>query len=113
MKNKAVGLMVDDYTTKIIFEDNFLKQIQINLRKYKELVLNGLVDEESILDVEEVHLILTNQKVVTVPVLSGRAYYQDLIGVNSVNQKGYFTFFADPSNPIHSNIGRSGGIKKR
>ncbi|MGL9814866.1 hypothetical protein IGK51_001449 [Enterococcus sp. DIV0098] len=79
-------------SVQLRFIDGYLVEIIISVKKYKELVGNGVIDKESILDIEKVTIIMPSSKQNEILVENGRKYLSDDPKENDVNQTGKVSF---------------------
>ena len=103
-KNKILFLEVNNKkSVQLKFIKGYLDEIIISVKKYKELVGNGVIDKESILDIEKVTIIMPSSKQNEILVENGRKYLSEDPKENDVNQTGKFSFrIKDPERePFH------------
>lgn len=82
-------------------EKGYLTRIVINKNKYLELVKNGAVDSESILEVEAIVLITMSGKRTVIPLEKSR----QLLSVDktgNVHPTGKFIFYVKEGEHVHS-----------
>ncbi|WP_137665486.1 hypothetical protein [Enterococcus hulanensis] len=79
-------------SVKLVFVDGYLKEVIISVKKYKELLGNGVITKESIFDIEKIMLIMPDSKQNLIPIENGRKYLSGKPVENDPNQTGRFTF---------------------
>lgn len=90
-------------SVRLVYEKTYLSQIIISVKKFKELLGNGVIDRESILDIEQIVLIMPYNKMNRIRVENGRGYLSDNPAENNPDQTGKFTFrVKDPEKEAYS-----------
>lgn len=79
-------------SVQLKFENEFLSEIIISVKKYKELLGNGVIDKESIYDIEKITIIMPSSKQNEILIENGRKYLSDKAEKNDPNQTGKFVF---------------------
>lgn len=94
-KSREVFLEVIKNNKSVIleYENDYLSKIIISVKKYKELLGNGVVDSDSILDVESITIIMPSLKQTNILIENGRKYLSEKPEENCVYQTGSFTFY--------------------
>lgn len=95
MEEKARELFLEvnnKKSVRLIYKNGHLVEIIISVKKYKELLGNGVVDQESIYDIERIILIMPSSKQNEIPVENGRKYLSEISAENDPNQTGKFVF---------------------
>lgn len=103
-KGKEIFLEVSNKkSVQLKFENDFLSEIIISVKKYKELLGNGVIDKESIYDVEKITIIMPSSKLNEILIENGRKYLSENPVENDPNQTGKFVFrIKDPEKePFH------------
>lgn len=93
-KTKELFLEVikNNNSVKLVSVNGFLTEIIISVKKYKELLLNGVITKDSIYDIEKVTVIMPSSKQNEIPIENGRKYLSDDPAQNDPNQTGKFVF---------------------
>lgn len=92
-KTKELFLEVNNKkSVQLKFENGFLSEIIISVKKYKELLGNGVIDKESIYDIEKITIIMPSSKLNQILVENGRKFLSDDSEKIDPNQTGKFTF---------------------
>lgn len=95
MKDKTKELFLEVNSKKSVqlhYVNDFLSEINISVKKYKELLGNGVVDKQSIYDIERIILIMPNSKQNEILLENGRKFLADCCSKNDPNQTGKFVF---------------------
>lgn len=95
MEEKAKELFLEvnsKNSVRLRYENEFLSEICISVKKYKELLGNGVINKESIYDVERIILIMPTSKQNEIPIENGRKYLSENPAENDPNQTGKFVF---------------------
>ncbi|MCB6916212.1 hypothetical protein LIZ91_06390 [Enterococcus avium] len=79
-------------SVRLIFVNGFLKEVIISVKKYKELLGNGVITKESIFDIEKIMLIMPDSKQNLIQIENGRKYLSEEEAKNDPNQTGKFIF---------------------
>ncbi|MEY8498784.1 hypothetical protein [Enterococcus avium] len=79
-------------SVSLVFVNGFLKEVIISVKKYKELLGNGVITKESIFDIEKIMLIMPDSKQNLIPIENGRKYLSEEEAKNDPNQTGKFIF---------------------
>lgn len=96
MEDKTKELFLEVNSKKSVqlhYVNGFLNKISISVKKYKELLGNGVVDKDSIYDVDRIILIMPDSKQNEILLENGRKYLSDNPKENDPNQVGKFTFY--------------------
>lgn len=98
-------------------EKGYLTHIVINKNKYLELVKNGTIDRESILDVDAIVLLTMSGKRTEILLENGRQFLTGDRMVDDVFQTGKFIFHVKKDFKVHSaslrfNVKTPGRIKQ-
>lgn len=96
MEDKTKELFLEVNSKKSVqlhYVNGFLAKISISVKKYKELLGNGVVDKDSIYDIERIILIMPNSKQNEILLENGRKFLLDCCSKNDPNQTGKFTFY--------------------
>lgn len=101
MEEKKAELFLEVNNKKSVqlkFINGFLSEIIISVKKYKELLGNGVITSDSIFDIEKIVLIMPSSKMNEIPIQNGRQYLSDEPVANDPNQTGKFVFrIKDPN----------------
>ena len=90
-------------SVKLVFVNGYLKEVIISVKKYKELLGNGVITKESIFDIEKIMLIMPDSKQNLISIENGRKYLTEEKAKNDPNQTGKFIFrIKDPEQEPYS-----------
>lgn len=91
-KELFLEVVKNSNSVKLVFVNGYLNEVIISVKKYKELLGNGVITKESIFDIEKIMLIMPDSKQNLIPIENGRKYLSEQEAQNDPNQTGKFTF---------------------
>lgn len=108
-KELFLEVIKNNNSVKLVCDNGFLTEIVISVKKYKELLFNGVITKDSIYDIEKVTVIMPSSKQNEIPIENGRKYLSEEAVKNDPNQTGKFIFrIKDPEKEPFSFYVREG-----